>query len=241
MRKPVVRTNTYAAPAGATLTARALTNFKQGDYISAARNAQLAHMDLLLRGLIPDHTDWKQQPQGLESAVPVWGAGRKAIADVYAGDYAGAALNTGLAVLDRVAANIVIREAEKHAAFKAIAKQGVKNRAKDPYRWEYQRRHMGKRGFYAPDQIGHHAFIPQSGWGKRMPNALKNHPMNIKPMPNRPVHNRVHGQFGQAPYNSVQRYIRGTPAWAQSAKAEIFGRMTSSAKARHDQNRQDKK
>lgn len=39
-------------------------------------------------------------PGFAESLIPVWGSGREAVADFQEGDYAGAALNAGLAASD---------------------------------------------------------------------------------------------------------------------------------------------
>jgi hypothetical protein len=32
-------------------------------------------------------------------------------------------------------------------------------------------------------------------------------------MPSQQVHDAIHGQFGQARYSPLQRYIEGTPGW----------------------------
>lgn len=51
---------------------------------------------------------------------------------------------------------------------------------------------MGKkRGMLAPKQHGHHWAIPQNGWGKNVPDRIKNQPWNIKPMPSAEVHGRL--------------------------------------------------
>jgi len=44
--------------------------------------------------------DWSQPPSAMESMIPIWGSAREAIADYNAGNYAGALLNSVLAVSD---------------------------------------------------------------------------------------------------------------------------------------------
>jgi hypothetical protein len=64
----------------------------------------------------------------------------------------------------------------------------------------------------APKQHGHHWAIPQNGWGKNVPDRIKNQPWNIKPMPSAEVHGRLTNSYeGKPQFNAVERYVYGTP------------------------------
>lgn len=79
---------------------------------------------------------------------------------------------------------------------------------------------MGKAGYLQKYQHGHHAIIPQNGWGKMVPKAIKNHPLNIKAMPDAVTHARIHHSGGGLPrFNPVERYIHGTPGWWKASHA----------------------
>lgn len=74
--------------------------------------------------------------------------------------------------------------------------------------------HKGK-GLLEQGQHGHHWLIPQNGWGKGIPEAIKNQPWNIKPMASAEVHARMRGatRSGLPEFNAIERYIHGTPTW----------------------------
>lgn len=114
-------------------------------------------------------------PGFAESLIPVWGSGREAVADWQEGDYAGAALNGALAASDLFLAGSVARGMAKGGFYVA------RNVAKEaPYAWKSEvRPWMGKQKFLKPKQHGHHWAIPQNGWGKDVPDFIKNQPWNI--------------------------------------------------------------
>ncbi len=150
---------------------------------------------------------WAKHPGLAESLVPVWGSAREAIADAHDGDWGGAVINGGLAAADLIPGTF---------AAKGIAKGGLKMAGS--HTWNATRKWMGRRDMLEPFQHGHHGIIPNGGWGKRVPDAIKNQPPNITAMPSPEVHGRIHGRYkGQARYGELERYWRGTPGWARWA------------------------
>lgn len=154
---------------------------------------------------------WRQHPGLGESLVPVWGSAREAVADAAEGDVAGAIFNGALAVSDL---------APGAFAVKTVAKAGIKGAVKSggSHTWGATRKWMGKNGLLEPGQHGHHGMIPRGGWGKIVPDSIKNQPWNITAMPTPVVHGRIHGPYAGLPqYGRVERYWRGTPDWAKTA------------------------
>ena len=88
--------------------------------------------------------------------------------------------------------------------------------------WEEpgMRKWLGEKGFLEPGQHGHHAIIPNNGWGKSVPDVIKNQPFNIKGMKTPEQHGRIHGRYlGQPQFNAIERYWYGTPRWWKAANA----------------------
>lgn len=166
---------------------------------------------------------WYLEHPGLaESLVPVWGSAREAVADAHEGDYVGAAINGGLAVSDAFVAGAVV---------KGLAKGGLKLAGSNS--WKETRRWMGKKGQLQPYQHGHHGIIPQNGWGKIVPDVVKNQQWNVKGMPSPEVHGRIHGPYlGRPQFNVVQRYHYGTPRWAKAATVSTAGRPVEAGRER---------
>lgn len=123
---------------------------------------------------------------------------------------------------------------------KGLAKGGfyiAKNAAKEaPYAWKTEvRPWLGKKGFLAPGQHGHHWAIPQKGWGERVPDAIKNQPWNINPMPDAITHWRLEHRVGDLPrFSPVERYWRGTPTWSKVAAGDAIGHPVAAATSRPD-------
>ena len=81
------------------------------------------------------------------------------------------------------------------------------------------RKWLGDKGFLEKGEHGHHALIPNNGWGKKVPDAIKNQPFNIVGM-EAAEHGRIHGRYKGAPqYNVLERYWRGTPRWWKASNA----------------------
>jgi hypothetical protein len=169
-----------------------------------------------------------------ESIIPVWGSGREVVADFQEGDYAGAALNGALAASDLFLVGSVAKGVGKGAIYVA------KGASKKPYDWDrYVRPWLGKeRGMLAPKQHGHHWAIPQNGWGKHVPDAIKNQPWNIKPMPSPEVHGRLTGSYkGKPRFTPIERYVHGTPTWSKVGTAAAVGHPAGAAKAATERRR----
>lgn len=171
-------------------------------------------------------------PGFAESLIPVWGSGREAVADFQEGDYAGAALNGALAASDLFVAGSVAKGLAKGGMYALKASQSA---AKNPYAWKPVRKWMGDEGLLASGQHGHHWLIPQNRWGKNVPDWIKNHPLNIKGMPDATTHGRMEHRVGDLPrFNPAQRYWYGTPAWAKVATGAAVGHPVAATKARSD-------
>ena|SRR5688572_17518732 len=92
---------------------------------------------------------------------------------------------------------------------------------------------MQKEGFIPPGQQGHHWAIPRNGWGKSVPDKLKNMHWNIKPLPGE-VHKRIHFRDlkgGMPRFNPAERFIHGTPRTAKVATAGAVGHPVAGGKA----------
>jgi RHS repeat-associated protein len=88
--------------------------------------------------------------------------------------------------------------------------------------WVNVRQRLGSSGWAESGQDVHHWMIPRNGWGKNVPDVVKNQKWNLMRMPSRSEHFRVHGWSfdGQPGYNLPTRLWRGTPT---PAKLKIGG------------------
>ncbi len=77
--------------------------------------------------------------------------------------------------------------------------------------WGASRARLARDGFFKAGQEGHHWLIPQGGWGKAIPDAIKNQEWNINAL-DQAIHRRIHSRFqGQPRFNIFDRYWYGTP------------------------------
>lgn len=177
-------------------------------------------------------------PGFAESLIPVWGSGREAVADFQEGDYAGAALNGALAASDLFLAGSIAKGAAKGGVY--IARDAA---SKAPYSWKREvRPWMGEQGYLKKGQHGRHWAIPQNGWGKSVPEWVKNQPLNIKAMPEgtagAEMHGRLTGSYkGKPKFNAVERYVHGTPTWSKVSTGAAVGHPAGAAKAQSDKRR----
>ena len=93
---------------------------------------------------------------------------------------------------------------------------------------------MTEKGFAEAGQPVHHWAIPQGGWGKAVPDAIKNQLWNLKPMKDAVEHGRVHGRYTvdgvKLPqFNFAQRVWYGTPDWLKAANVSIPGHLGTAA------------
>ncbi len=174
-------------------------------------------------------------PGFAESLIPVWGSGREAVADFQEGDYAGAAVNGALAASDIFLAGSVAKGLAKGGFY--VVTKATKQAA--PYSWKkVVRPWMGDQKMLEVGQHGHHWAIPQNGWGKGIPEAIKNQPWNIKPMPSPEVHGRLTGSYkGKPRFNVVEGYVHGTPTWSKVATGTAVGHPAGAVKAQMDKRR----
>jgi hypothetical protein len=174
--------------------------------------------DQLQGGRVSGGIDWRQHPGFVESLVPVWGSAREAAADYQDGNYLGAAINTGLAASDLIPGAFVAKGLEK-AGIRTALDVG-KSAA-----WKNVRERMGRAGYFAEDQVGHHWLIPQRA--KWVPERIRNNPANIIPMA-ASMHKRMHGndRIENLPMFSVgEKLLNGTPTWFKAVTAQTTGNL----------------
>jgi hypothetical protein len=172
------------------------------------------------------------RPNVATTFIPVVGPAWQAAGDLQDRNYAGAATNAALAVSDLSVADAVARDMAKGGLYTIKAGQSA---AKNPYAWKAVRKWMGDEGLLESGQHGHHWLIPQNGWGKNVPDWIKNHPLNIKPLPDAVTHWRIHHGVGDLPrFNPAQRYWFGTPDWVKAATGSATGHAVDAANARSD-------
>ena len=167
-------------------------------------------------------------PSVAESFIPVVGPAWEAASDLQQGHYGAAAFNGALAALDSFLGGEIA---------KGVAKGGVYTVKEGSYAWKPIRSWMEEKRFVKSGEHGHHWFIPQNGWGKGVPEWLKNQPWNIKPL-DRVTHGRVHHSWKGLPrFNPAQRYWYGTPNWSKVGTAAAVGHPAAAADAQWDQAR----
>jgi len=168
------------------------------------------------------------QPGFAESFIPVWGSGRAAIADFQEGNYGSAAFNAALAASDLFIAGTLLKAIAKGGRFALlgpIAKEGKRD-------WKNIRPEMRRLGMIEKNQQGHHWLIPNNGWGKRVPEEIKNHPLNIMPMPDIETHMRIHKSWNKKPkFDWKRRYWHGTPRWSKVATVSVPGHGVEAVEA----------
>lgn len=85
----------------------------------------------------------------------------------------------------------------------------------------------------------HHWAAPQNGWGKGVPNVIKNNPLNLNPMPKQAhqlTHNNLPSQ-GLKKYGPLQRYGAATPGWAKGGTVGAGAHATGAVKRQTDERR----
>jgi len=95
-----------------------------------------------------------------------------------------------------------------------------------PHDWKSVRKWMGEKGLAAEREHVHHWAIPQNGWGKAVPDWIKNQPWNGRPMETTLDHIRTHSRslkFDLPRFNALERYWNSTPRWWKAANASAAG------------------
>jgi hypothetical protein len=164
------------------------------------------------------------QPGPWELWIPIWGSGRAAIDDFQNGNYGWAAFNTAMAISDVFLVKSIMT---------GVGKGLIKLSG---FSWSNVRRWLTNKGFAVKGQPVHHCFIPQGGksvsiwaegWGRYIPNWIKNQPLNLKPMSSKAWHDLAHGK---GPYKYFLPWptgalIAGTPMWSKAMAFSTFGRL----------------
>jgi hypothetical protein len=100
--------------------------------------------------------------------------------------------------------------------------------------WKQTRRWYGQTRNLQKGQQVHHWAIHQNGpIGRHVPDAIKNQPWNLNPMPSPRTHTRVHG-WGPDAYGPAGQWWHGTPGWAKNAEANAVGRGVNGARGDSD-------
>lgn len=178
-------------------------------------------------------------PSTLETFIPVWGSGREAVADFQDGDYLGAAGNAALAASDLMLAGGAVKGAYK--VYKHADKMADAARQAS-YKWDATRKRMLNNNYVKPNEPGHHAIIPQGGWGKdlgglvknpKVGDFIRNQEYNITPLTNA-QHKKVHKKWAKGGYDPLTKTFIGSPPWARGAMAGAAGDAAAVLKARQD-------
>lgn len=215
------------------------------EFVDAFRRHQAELERRRALGIKPDN--FVGHPDFAESLLPVWGSGREAIADFQEGDYLGAGINGAAAASDlfllgaagKTAGKVVLKGAElagktvaEHGGMEAV-KAGLKQVGKDvsrvakpakvspPFEYKRMRRLMDKYDFIPDGYQVHHWAVPQKGWGKNIPNIIKNNPLNYNPMPKQ-THQLTHFNLPSQKldrYGPLRCYMVATPTWAKVGTA----------------------
>lgn len=154
-------------------------------------------------------------PGFFESMIPVVGSGWQAINDFQCGRWVWGIFNTAVAISDIFVVG---------TAVKAISKGAWKAGS---HTWSATRKWYGKMQNLEKGQPVHHWAIERnSPFGKQVPDSIKNQPWNLNPMPNRQVHDSVHGK-GPNPYGPFNRWRYGTPDWAKATEFSAASRLVN--------------
>ena len=129
--------------------------------------------------------------------------------------YCRAAVRTLLVVSDLVLIGSAIKCIAK-GAFKVGGSHGWK-----ATRYWYRKTRDLKAGTHL-----HHWLIRRSGWGKCIPDAIKNQPWNLMRM-SPAKHIRVHG-WGQHGFRVFGKLWHGTPRWAKAGAYAVWHRAAYS-------------
>ena len=168
---------------------------------------------------LDDYSRWFYsggRPRGGEGLIPIWGAGRAVYIDIQEQKYASAALNGAAAASD-----VFLFRALASAAAKGLWKVGGSHTWKATSSWLTE---SGWRKY--PYQEFHHWLIPRAGWGRRVPDWVKNQPWNLRPFaPQSPWHDAIHGGGPYRAFKWPARIVLGVPGWAQALLFTTLNRI----------------
>ena len=149
-----------------------------------------------------------------ESFIPIWGPGRQALHDIEHGNVLSAGWNSAMAASDVFLVSTVCR---------GLTKGAVKLGS---HTWDATRKWITRKGWREfKGQHMHHWLIPRGGWGKKVPELIKNQPWNLMGMPrNLEFHRALHGTSRLIQFNMARRIWLGSPQWSKAAVFSSFGR-----------------
>ena len=177
------------------------------DFVAASSNTSQANPDATEVGF------W-------EGLIPIWGSGKQAYYDLKRGCVVGGAVSGALAISD-----VFLVRAVGGSLVKGAWKTGS-------HSWGATRKWYGATRELEYGQQVHHWAIPQGGWGKAIPNSVKNQPWNLmKIVPPEGISQGVwhQGLHGVGPLKnemgSLERIWYGTPDWLKNGIANGSGRI----------------
>lgn len=154
------------------------------------------------------------RPNLAESFIPVIGPAWEATADLQDGNYAGAAFNGAMAVVDLLPVGPAVKGARAAQKGVGILKHGSVSA-------NASAKMLRARGFVEKGEEVHHT-IPLKG-KSRTAQDPRNHFALLKVMP-QSQHRRLTGRWGELPkYNAVQRAWHGTNDWKKAVPAGVAG------------------
>jgi hypothetical protein len=146
--------------------------------------------------------------------VRTLGSARAARKKWEGGDKVGAGVDAALGLPDAYANGAILKGLMKKGGVKIF---GPKNWHNPPWKQPGAREWLEQNGFINRGEKGHHWLIPQNGWGKAVPEWIKNQPWNIKGMDDVP-HRRSHGRAkvdGEwlPEFTDLEKFWSATPAY----------------------------
>jgi len=149
-----------------------------------------------------------------ESLIPVWGSGKQAVHEFECGRWGWGTFHAAVAISDV----FLVKAAADALAKGALKISGV-------HTWEATRKWLTKKGWREfKGQHMHHWLIPQNGWGRYIPDAIKNQPWNLMGMRSAAFHRGLHG-IGPDPMNLLGKTAYGTPTWFKLGIFSSGGRV----------------
>jgi hypothetical protein len=152
--------------------------------------------------------------------VHTLGSARAARKKWESGDQLGASIDAAIGRPDSYGVGAAVKGVLKKGGMKIL---GPKNWRNPPWKPAGAREWLEKNGFVNPGEDGHHWLIPQNGWGKSIPDWIKNQPWNIKGMDKIP-HRRSHGRARvdgewMPEFSDLEKFWYSTPAYVKAIVA----------------------
>jgi hypothetical protein len=154
------------------------------------------------------------RPSVAETFIPVVGPAWEAAADLQDGNYAGAAFNGAMAVVDVLPAGALVKGAR-------AAKKGVGILRDGSLTSGATLRAYRKKGMAKAGEEVHHT-IPLNGVPRNVAD-WRNHYLFLKSLPQE-THRRIHGSWNGKPrFDPVRRMWYGTTDWMKTGAGAVTG------------------